>query len=252
MSRAAVIRLASIAVFVVLWESTVRLGWVSPIVVAAPSTIVQSFLTDGGQFLQAFRITAVEILVAIIVTWSLGVSLGLAAGAIPRLGFAVGPILSSLFAIPLIVWYPLFMVWVGIGPASKILFAVVSGFFPIALNTLYGVRLLDRRFTLLGRSIGASRPQMFFRILLPLALPAIISGLRIGTALCVIGVVVTEMLASFGGLGYWISYHRTLFNTGHVYLGILLALVCSLLVNWGLGYLERAFGQWRELERGEA
>ena len=79
------------------------------------------------------------------------------------------------------------------------------------------------------------------RIYLPLALPAILSGLRIGTSLVVISVVVCEMLASVSGLGFWISYNRTLFNTGHVYLGIALAMACVVLVNFGLGQLERHF-----------
>lgn len=251
MSRAARTRLLWIVGFLIVWELVRQLDLVNPILLAAPSEIVASLFAKGGEFLGALQVTLAEIAIAIVITWSLGVSFGLAAGSIPKLGVAAGPILSSLFAIPLIVWYPLFVVWVGIGPASKILFAVVAGFFPIALNTMYGVRLLDNRFTLLGRSIGASRAQIFFRILLPLALPAIISGLRIGTSLVVIGVVVTEMITSLAGIGYWISYYRTLFETGHVYLGILLALLCALLVNWGLSRLETRFGEWRELERME-
>jgi ABC-type nitrate/sulfonate/bicarbonate transport system permease component len=76
----------------------------------------------------------------------------------------------------------------------------------------------------------------------------VISGLRVGTSLVVIGVVVSEMLASVDGVGFWISYHRTLFNTGHVYLGISLALVCVLIVNGALSRMEKHFGKWRDLE----
>jgi NitT/TauT family transport system permease protein/taurine transport system permease protein len=251
-SRAAAIRLGALAVVVALWELTRQFDLVNPILLAAPSEIYKAIAESGGQFLVAFQLTLAEIAVAIAITWGLGIGFGLACGALPGLGLAAGPILAALFAIPLIVWYPLFMVWVGIGPASKVLFAVVSGFFPIALNTLYGVRLLDRRFITFGRAVGASRMQLVFRILVPLALPSVVSGLRIGTALVVIGVVVTEMLASLGGVGFWISYHRTLFNTGHVYLGILLALACALLVNWGLTRMEARYGRWRALERAEA
>ena len=114
-----------------------------------------------------------------------------------------------------------------------------------------GVRLLDRRFILLGQSIGANKIQLLYKILMPLALPSIMSGLRIGTALVVIGVIVTEMLASLQGVGFWISYHRTLFNTGHVYLGMMLALSCALITNWGLTALERKFGRWRDMEKSE-
>ncbi len=94
--------------------------------------------------------------------------------------------------------------------------------------------------------------QTYTRIVFPLALPAIVSGLRVGTGLVVIGVVVTEMLASLGGIGYVISYHRTLFNTGHVYFGIVLALMMAVAVNVGLTWLDRRVGLWRILEQAEA
>jgi NitT/TauT family transport system permease protein len=86
---------------------------------------------------------------------------------------------------------------------------------------------------------------------LPLALPAVVSGLRVGTGLVVIGVVVTEMLASLGGVGFWISYHRTLFNTGHVYFGMVLALLIAVAVNVALTRLERRIGIWRAREQAE-
>ncbi|MGE0745343.1 MAG: ABC transporter permease [Rhodospirillales bacterium] len=251
MTRAAAIRLGWVVAFVLFWEGARRLDLVNPIILASPTEVWQAWLAAGDQFLAAFRVTIAEIAVSIVIAWTLGVATGLVAGSVPVLGMAAGPILSSLFAIPLVVWYPLFMIWVGLGPESKVLFAVVSGYFPIALNTMYGVRLLDRNYARLGRSIGASRAQIVLRILVPLALPAVISGLRVGTALIVIGVIVAEMLASLAGLGFWVSYHRTLFNTGHVYLGIGLALSCVLAVNWGLTRLERHFGSWRELERRE-
>ena len=252
MSRPAAIRLGLIAAFVVLWELSRQLDLASAIILASPSEIYLAATKDGVAFLQAFQITLLEIFAALVITWVLGIGFGLLAGSIPVLGMAAGPILASLFAIPLIVWYPLFMVWLGIGPASKIMFAVVSGFFPIALNTMNGVRALDKKYTLLGRSMGATRWQILLKMLMPLALPSVMSGLRIGSALVVIGVVVTEMLASLAGIGFWITYHRTLFNTGHVYLGMMLALLCALVVNWGLGRLEQRFGRWRELEHREA
>ena len=151
-------------------------------------------------------------------------------------------LLTGLFSVPLITLYPLFLVWFGLGPGSKIAFAVLTGSIPIALNTMDGVRQIDRSFVGLARSIGASPAQAYLRIYFPLALPSILSGLRIGTSLVVIGVVVCEMLASVDGLGFWISYNRTIFKTGHVYLGITLAMLSVVLVNIGLAQIERRFG----------
>jgi len=188
---------------------------------------------------------------ALALAWTLGIGAGAIFGRRPFVSAVSGPLLSSLFAVPLITWYPLFMVWFGIGMASKIAYAAVSGFFPIAINTMNGVRGVDVRYLVFARAIGCSPSQAIFRVVLPLAMPSIMSGLRIGTALVVIGVIVAEMLASLGGIGYLISYYQSLYATGHVYLGILFALACALLANSSLSLVERRFTRWRELQIGE-
>jgi NitT/TauT family transport system permease protein len=236
--------LAALAILAV-WEGVIRLGLVNPIILASPSGIGSALLIDGVPFLHAFRITVTSIAIALLASWSIGVGMGLIVGATAFSYAAFGPILSSLFAIPLIVWYPMLVVWAGIGPESKILFAVISSLIPVALNTAAGVRQIDARYEQFGRSVGAATRTIYLRILLPFALPSILAGLRIGTALAVAGVIVGEMLASTDGIGFWISYHRTLYNTGHVYLGMLLAIACVLIANAVLSHLERRFGAWR-------
>lgn len=236
------------------WEALVRSGLINPIILASPTGIVKAALVDGLQFLHAFRITATSIALAVLVSWSVGVGIGLLVGASHFAYSAFSPVLSSLFAIPLIVWYPMLVVWAGIGPESKVLFGVISSVFPIALNTAAGVQQIDSKYALFGQSVGASKSTIQFLILFPFALPSIVSGLRIGTALAVSGVIVGEMLASTDGVGFWISYHRTIFNTGHVYFGMLLAVGCVLLVNALLSGLEKRLGRWRqdELDRSPA
>lgn len=250
--RTGALRTAGMVLAILLaWEALVRFGVINPIILASPTGIAKAALADGLQFLHAFRITAGSIALAVIAAWSMGVGIGLLVGASQFSYAAFSPVLSSLFAIPLIVWYPMLVVWAGIGPQSKVLFGVISSVFPIALNTAAGVRQIDPKYALFGQSVGASRGTIHLRILFPFALPSIVSGLRIGTALAVSGVIVGEMLASTDGVGFWISYHRTIFNTGHVYLGMLLAVGCVLLVNGLLSSLERRLGRWRqdELER---
>jgi len=250
MSRASLIRLGVVAAVLVLWEAVRRFNLVGPLLLASPSDIVAALLQSGPQFFRAFELTAIEILTALALALVVGVGVGVAAGMSRFLGTVSGPILSSLFAVPLITWYPLFMVWFGIGSPSKIAYAVVSGVFPIALNTMNGIRHLDRRYLVYGRSIGCSRLQLVFRILFPMALPSIIAGMRIGLALIIIGVVVAEMLASVGGIGFLITSYRNIFEIGHVYLGILLSLLFALLANLALSAIERRFTLWRDLLAG--
>jgi NitT/TauT family transport system permease protein len=239
-----------VAAAVAAWEMIVRLGLVSPIILAAPSDIVLAALHDGFVFARALAVTLFEIGAAILIAWTIGVALGILVGSSHAWSAAIAPVLSSIFAIPLIILYPLLMAWLGIGALSKIVFGVLSGFFPIALNTIDGVRAVEQRYITFARSVGATPLQTQARIVLPLALPAIVSGLRVGTGLVVIGVVVTEMLASLGGIGFLISYHRTLFDTGHVYFGMLLALLVAVGVNAALTRLDRHVGGWREQGEG--
>jgi NitT/TauT family transport system permease protein len=231
-----------------LWEAVRRFNLVGPLLLASPSEIAEAFVKSWFDYAIALRLTAVEIAIALAFAWTLGIAAGTITGLRPFLSATAGPLLSSLFAVPLISWYPLFMVWFGIGITSKIAYAIVSGFFPIAISTMNGIRALDHQYLLLGKAIGCSRRQIVFRILLPMAMPSIISGLRIGTALVVIGVIVAEMLASLGGIGYLISYYRSIYATAHVYLGILLALGCAFAANWVLSLMERRFTHWRVIQ----
>jgi NitT/TauT family transport system permease protein len=241
-------RALAILVVLGLWEAVRRFNLVGPLLLASPTEIADAFVTSWSDYAVALRLTVMEIAVALAFAWTLGIGAGTIAGLRPFLSATTGPLLSSLFAVPLISWYPLFMVWFGIGIASKIAYAIVSGFFPIAINTMNGIGAVDPQYVLLGRAMGCSRRQIIVRILLPMAMPSIISGLRIGTALVVIGVIVAEMLASLGGIGYLISYYRSIYATAHVYLGILFALGCALVANWGLSLIERRFTSWRVMQ----
>ena len=231
-----------------VWEALARFGVLSPVIVPGPSSIMAAAVTSADDFLEGIQITFMEVVIATAIAVSFGVFFGGLLG-LTRLGaVSSSPILAALFAVPLITWYPLFMTWFGLGSASKIAYGVVSGVFPIAIGTLVGVSGVEQQRIIFGRSIGCSPRQLFLRIILPLALPSIITGIRIGVALVVIGVIVAEMLSSLGGVGYLISYHRTMFNTDHVYLGILIALTFAYGVNRMLTFLEMRFSAWRELK----
>ena len=234
--------------FLLVWQAVCSAGLVSPIILASPLAILLAVRTSGLDYLSAIPVTLFEVVLGISAAWICGIAVGLLVGMSRLFSAAIAPILSAIFAMPLIVWYPIMLIWFGLGPESKIVFGAVGGFFPIALNTVTAAQTFDRRFITLGRSIGASGLQLFWKFVLPLLLPHIISGLRIGTSFVVIGILVSEMIASSDGIGFWISTNRTLFNTGDVYLGIVLALGACMLMNWMLTALERKAGAWRDAE----
>ncbi|HEY2186004.1 MAG TPA: ABC transporter permease subunit, partial [Xanthobacteraceae bacterium] len=168
---------------------------------------------------------------------------GAIVGANSRSSRIFSPLFSGLIALPLIVLYPVVVAWTGIGPISKIVYAAAAGLFPIALATVSGIRSIDFRYAELARALGASRRQIVQQVMLRLALPAVVSGLRVGLSLVIISVVQSEMLSATDGLGFWISYHRSLFNVGQVYFGILLVLLMAAAGNFALSALERRFGR---------
>src|ERR1700739_4799746 len=122
-----------------LWEAVRRFNLVGPLLLASPTELAGAFVKSWFDYVVALRLTVNEIIIALAFTWTHGIGVGPLAGLRPFLSATAGPLLSSLFAVPLISWYPLFMVWFGIGITSKIAYAVVSVFFPIAINTINGI-----------------------------------------------------------------------------------------------------------------
>ena len=128
---------------------------------------------------------------------------------------------------------------------------MLTGFVPIALNTINGIRTVEQRYLEMARSIGASHFQLYAHVVLPFAMPSIVSGLRIGMGLTVIGVLVTEMLASVKGIGFLVTYYRELFETGHIYLAIIFALLTAVIINFALSRFERHFSTWKRAQDEE-
>jgi NitT/TauT family transport system permease protein/taurine transport system permease protein len=125
--------------------------------------------------------------------------------------------------------YPIFTAWFGIGSESKIAFAGVYGFFPVMLSTAAGIQTIDQSFLVAARSMGASLPQQITRVVIPASIPTVLSGLRLGGALAIIGVVVSEMLTAAAGIGYLVSRYRTVLDSPRVFAAILMILVLSVL-----------------------
>lgn len=243
-------RLGIVVAILVLWLVLSLFNVIPSLIFPSPFAVVEVAIEEWRLFASALQVTLFEIAIGIAIAWGVGISLGVLLGSTRFATEVFQPVFASLFAVPFILLYPIFLAWFGIGSTSKVLFGAAYGLFPIILNTMTGVGTVDDRYRMVAKSIGASRMQTLTRILIPLSIPSVVSGLRIGTALVVIGVVVTEMLASTKGLGYLIRYHQTTFDAAHVYLAIILGLVLVLLVNRLLTELENRTERWRESREG--
>ena len=249
--RALAFRLGAVAAFLILWSLlsglVVVLALFNPIFLPGPWLVVGSLveLAAKGQLWIHVVATLDRVAVGFATGAGLGVVLGLAAGQLRLVRDVVEPVVEMLRPIPPLAVLPLFIVWVGIGEPSKVGFITYATFFPIFLTTVTGVRQIDPLLLRAARSLGARGPRLFLRVILPAALPDILTGLRLGVALAFFVIVISEFIGAEHGLGYLINDGRNFFLVPQM-LGA--AVVLGLLGYAGNGLvrlLERRLTRWQ-------
>ena len=155
------------------------------------------------------------------------------------------PWVSALYATPFIALAPLFVLWLGIGLAAHAAVVFISVFFPVLINTYSGLVTTDRVLLEVARSFNASERQIFLKVRFPSALPFIITGLRLGVARGLVGVVVAEIFGAKAGLGYRIVISGNSFDTAGLFVGIVLFAIAGVISVELLKLLERRLAPWR-------
>jgi ABC-type nitrate/sulfonate/bicarbonate transport system permease component len=191
-------------------------------------------------------LTALEVLAAYALAVGLGLGLGFALGLPRHVGEIYEPLLAAVYAIPSVVWYPSLMLFFGLGPASKIAFGVLLGFFPVVLAVLAGIRTVDPHLLTVARGLGAGPGTCFVKVILPAITATLLAGLRAGLALSVVGVLVGEILGARRGLGYLINDAYGRFRTADYAALALLALVLVLLIDALAAWTEARARRWTE------
>jgi NitT/TauT family transport system permease protein/taurine transport system permease protein len=186
-----------------------------------------------------------------LIACGIGILLGAVVGGVTKIRVLMLPIFSSLYAVPIVILYPIFTAWFGIGSESKIAFAGVYGFFPVMLSTAAGIRTIEEQYLLAARSMGASLPQLVARVIIPASIPTVLTGLRLGGALTIIGVVVSEMLTSAEGIGYLVTKNRTTLDSPRVFAAIILILFLSVMFDLAARWVERRTLVWQTAGRRE-
>jgi len=248
--KASMLRWLIVIALIALWEILPRTGLIPELFLPSLSATLIAGFSDAGEYGQALLMTLYEVGLSMLFACGGGILLGAVIGSLPRPRVLIMPMVSSLYAVPLVILYPVFTVWLGIGPESKIAFASIYGFLPTMLATAAGIQTIDPQLVLAARSMGATLPQRLVRVILPAAIPTILSGLRVGGALVIVGVVVSEMLISSAGIGYLISRYRTILDSPHVFAGVLLVLAMAIAFNAGIRWIERKCATWQTGTRG--
>ena len=235
---------------IMLWELLPRTGLIPELFLPSLSSTLSAGWSEAAEYGHALTVTLYEVAVSMVFACGGGIVAGAVVGSLPRPRILIMPMISSIYAVPLVILYPVFTVWLGIGSESKIAFASIYGFLPTMLAVAAGIQTIDPQLVLAARSMGATLSQRLVRVIIPAAIPTVLSGLRVGGALVIVGVVVSEMLISSAGIGYLISRYRTILESAHVFAGVLLVLAMAIAFNAAIRWIERKAAIWQTGTQG--
>jgi ABC-type nitrate/sulfonate/bicarbonate transport system permease component len=234
------VQAAFVIALVGVWYLGTTYGGISPILLPNPVAVYHELVDvlRTGEFIDDLRITLMELATAFSISSTVGVTLGY---LISRSQYSIRvfePLFAGMYSVPIILFLPLYILFFGLGPASKIALGVTTSFFPIILNTIAGFGYVDRIFILSAHSMGASEFQLFRFVLLPAALPIILTGLRIGFTVALLSILGSETIASLAGLGHRIVQLGEGMDMSRMFAYIAFAVAIALVLNVAVSTLE--------------
>ena len=174
--------------------------------------------------------------------------LGIALGRVRFLADVFGPYVKILNAMPRIVLAPIFLIWFGLGPASKVASAVVLVFFPVFFNAFQGAREVDRNLVANARILGASNRRVTLQVVIPSATSWIFTSLHVSFGFALIGAIVGEYIGATKGLGLLVSASQGTFNAAGVYAAMVILALVALVAEGLLTFLEKRLFRWKPSE----
>lgn len=249
----ALLGLLAVVGFLLLWELTARTEWLNPKYISSPTRIWRTalpVLADGSLW-RHISVSLQEYVLGFAAAVVTAIPMGVALGWSYWLNAAFQPLFSALYATPLVALVPIIVKWAGIGYWSKVIVIYVLAFFPLIISAEIGVRTTDRVLLKLARSYRASQWDTFRTVMLPGAVPHLLSGMRVAAGRALVGVVVGELYASTEGVGHLIAKAGSTFNTDLLFVGIAVLVVSAVGLFGLLRRLELRFSQWRPAETHE-
>jgi len=246
-----------------LWEGISRAGWVTPLILPSPVQVAvrwwayltpaEAYDAAAGSWL-AWALSGELPHDALTSLWRIAVGFGVGAGLALPLGLFMGarplvhdlfnPLLQILRPIPPIAYIPLAILWFGLGNPPAYFLIALGAFFPVLMNTIAGVRAVDAIYLRAARNLGAGDWVLFRRVMIPAAMPYILTGVRVGIGVAFIVVIVAEMIAVNAGLGYRILEAREYFWSDKVIAGMITIGLCGLGIDLGMSRLNGWLLRW--------
>jgi ABC-type nitrate/sulfonate/bicarbonate transport system permease component len=240
----------SVLLALVAWELIGRYLLTSKLMFAPLSAVLAEFAklwSTGelqGDMIVSFTALALGFAIAAVV----GIVVGSVIGISNAVGEHLDPLVSALYATPLVAISPILILSLGIGPASKVAIVFMMAVFPILINTTVGIRSTETDLIEAARSFGASRFDIFRLVLLPSALPFIVAGFRLGIGKGLVGIFIGELFGAREGLGYLISVSGQTFDIPGMFVGVLVLAISGVVSVALFQYIERRIAPWRHFD----
>jgi ABC-type nitrate/sulfonate/bicarbonate transport system permease component len=234
------VQLLFLIALLALWYGLTTWGEVSPILLPNPLAVLHelSLVLGTGEFVGDLLTTLSELALAFTIAMVLGTVTGYLISRSAYLIAVLEPLLAGIYAIPIILFLPLYSLLFGLGPPSKIALGATISFFPIALNTIAGFGNVEKIYVTSARSMGASGFRLFRFVLVPAALPVILTGLRMGFTVALLAILGSEVLASLSGLGHKIAELDEKMDRAQMFAYIAFAVVIAAVLNTIVSRLE--------------
>jgi NitT/TauT family transport system permease protein len=244
----------AVLAFLLLWQLAAEFKVVDPSVIPPFSKVIAALIRGfvDGRLLPDLEISLARAGAAFGIAVVVAIPLGLFMGSFRRFEDFIDPLLQTFRQTSALAIYPVFILLLGLGETSKVTIICWAAFFPILLNTISGVKQVDRRLIEMARVFGASRAEVFRRVVLPAAVPAIFVGLRLSGTISLLLLVAAEMIGAKKGLGFLIINAQYNFEIPLMFGSIVLLAVIGLGVNYGLLVMQGRFCRWENADRSQS
>ena len=247
-----VVKLVTFIIVLTAWEIGGR--YINPLFLSSPSAIFTAFieLVWSGELGSALMSSIFAFLIGILLASVVGIAIGVAMGRLSLVEYVLEPYVTALYSTPSIALIPLFILWFGVGLTAKVIIIFFLSVFIVVINTFTGVKNLSQSIIDVGTAFGANQRQTFWMIVLPAALPFIMTGLRLAVGRGILAMIVAEFFTSISGLGGMIVKYGNFFQTAKMFVPIIVVSLVGVLAVEILKRIETKLAPWKETERASS
>jgi len=239
-------RMYPVLLVLAIWEISGRLELVDPFLLPPFSAALRALVDNADLLAWDGLITLWRAFAGLLIGGTVGLIVGMLMAWYRPIYEFFDPLVAAIFPTPKLALFPLLMVWLGLGEASKVALVALSAFFPVTVNTYSGMRGVDKFLIWNAQTKGANEFQILVRVMLPAALPFIFTGLRVATAFAFLLALAAEMLAASSGLGFRLIFAQRTFEPATMYASLLIVATLGFLVDRILGVFIRRALVWQD------